>query len=190
MTITAHAALLVATVTAAATGCSGPAATCGPDTAPIVGLIVTAATAPTPTALSYGGLVASANNDCPDPAAPAGVVSLTIGGKLDGGTDPVSLCVPRPDQLASGALALGADTGAIHIVDLRATAAGCTYAFDRTIAPTGSATAAGVCGAGSDPRGFALTFNGAVTLKRTCGATIDSVRATIAGTVAVAGPPA
>jgi hypothetical protein len=46
----------------------------------------------------YTMLQAGANNDCPDPNAPAGVISLTIAGIQDG-IEPglITLCVPRPD---------------------------------------------------------------------------------------------
>ena len=62
----------------------------------------------------------------------------------------------------------------------------CSYAIDSTRIPTGTASGKGVCGGGTDPGGFELVVNGALSLSRTC-ATVDTVAVTLAGTVAVAG---
>jgi hypothetical protein len=179
---------LVATLVLALAGpgCSDPAS-CGPGTAPVGGLTANAGGV----TWSYGALSASANNDCPAADAPAGVISLTISGTVSGGSDPISLCVPRPDLLGSGARTLGVDLGSgdVRVVDLRGSGGGCTYAFDRTVPPTGAVSAAGVCANGTDPMGFALTFNATIGLKQTCETVVTSVSATVTGTTAVAGPP-
>lgn len=134
------------------------------------------------TVLRYRGLVARANNDCPDPAAPAGVVSLTLSATQVGGTVPLTFCVPRPDLLA-GSRALGAD---VQVIDVFGAADGCSYRLAAAPAPTGTVTASGVCGAGRDPAGFALDFAGQVTLERTCGSgPTANVTAALSGAVAV-----
>ena len=122
--------------------------------------------------LVFGDLVAGANNDCPDPAAPAGVISLTISGTEMGATGLVTFCVPRPDQLATMALPLGRR---VKIIDLSASDAACTYAFDASKIPTGTAKGQGMCGNGSDAAGFAMIVDGFIGLQRTCGATVDTV---------------
>jgi hypothetical protein len=163
-------------------GCSsGPAkpdAFCGPGGASTSGLVASG----TGFTLTFGNLTAGANNDCPDPAAPAGVVSLTIFAHQTDGTGLVTLCVKRPDKLAGG-LALDTD---VEVVDANGTAGGCTFSIDRTTPPTGTASSTGECNGGTGQAGFALTVDGTMQLTRTCGATMDSVAATFQGTVAVA----
>ncbi|HTJ45433.1 MAG TPA: hypothetical protein VL463_25180 [Kofleriaceae bacterium] len=163
--------------------CCGSDPVCGPGMAADNGLEL----AGTGVDVHYKDLHASANNDCPDPSAPSGVISLTIGGSQDGSAFPVTLCIPRPDRLSSGALALGTD---VKIIDLGADIGnGCTLARATTPDPTGTVKASGLCGNGKDPAGFALTFeNGVVPMKRTCGAQVDVLNLALTGTVAVAGP--
>jgi len=67
--------LSIISVLVCANGCSDP--DCGPHGAP-ADLAISGANV----SLSYGGLSGSPNNDCPDPGAPKGVVSLTICGEL------------------------------------------------------------------------------------------------------------
>lgn len=175
-------ALLVAVV-ALAPACDDDE-TCGVGSAPASGLVASA----TGVTLTYGDLSSLSGNDCPDPAAPSGVVSLSIEGRTADGTGLVTFCIPRPDQLGSGARALGntPTMADVRVIDLTGMAAGCSYDFESTLpAPTGTVTASGVCANGTDPAGFALTIDGTVTVTRTCGATVDSVALTLAGTVAV-----
>jgi hypothetical protein len=132
--------------------------------------------------LIYGGLRSGANNDCPDPAAPAGIVSLTVTGSQMGGTGLITLCIPRPDQLST----TGALGTSVKIVDLTGTdTAACTYAYDSFHPPTGTVHGVGVCANGSDKSGFGLVFDGFLGLKRTCAGTTDSVSVGITGDVAV-----
>lgn len=178
--------LSIISVVALASGCSDP--DCGPHGAP-ADLAITGANV----ALSYGGLFGSPNNDCPDPTAPKGVVSLTVCGELTtapggctgAGGGVLTLCISRPDKLGTP-LALGSD---VQVIDVSGSDASCSYIADLTVTPSGTAKGAHVCGNGSDKAGFALTIDGQLALQRTCGATVDSVPVTIAGTVAVAGPP-
>lgn len=158
--------------------------TCGVGDAPASGLVASTGAV----ALTYGDLSSLSGNDCPDPTAPSGVVSLSIEGRTADGTGLVTFCIPRPDLLGTGARALGntPSMADVRVIDLTGTADGCTYDFESTLpAPTGTVTATGVCANGTDPAGFALTVDGTVTVTRTCGATVDSVTLELAGTVAV-----
>jgi hypothetical protein len=168
---------------AAAVACCGDDS-CGPGDAPDTGLVA----AGDAIALTYGNLTGGLNNDCPASDAPAGVVSLTIAGMQVGGSGFITLCVARPDLLATQAQALGLDVPdvEVRIVDLVGMADSCSFAIDRSQPATGSATASGLCGNGGDAAGFALALDGSLSLTRTCGATIDSVRVTLDGRVAVA----
>jgi hypothetical protein len=153
---------------------------CGPNGAAAFGLV---ATNGSDVALTYGNLTSMVNNDCPDPAAPAGVVSLTILGQQSGGTGFINLCVPRPDLLATTPGHLGFD---VKIVDLKGDLNSCMFAINTTTVPSGMVTSDGLCKNGSDSRGYALAFNGNIVLSRTCAGTTDSVPAALTGTVAVA----
>ncbi len=163
-------------------GCSDDA--CGPGGAPASGLVASSDLV----ALTYGGLSGLLGNDCPDPAAPEGVISLSIEGRqADDPSGLITFCIPRPDLLMQGDRTLGHTTSSadVRIVDLRGNADGCAYEIDRTQPPTGAAQATGVCDNGDSPDGFALSLDGAVSLRRTCGATVDSVPVTLRGRVAV-----
>jgi hypothetical protein len=177
---TTSVALLAA---APAAGCGDDS--CGPGGAPDVGLVASGDAV----TLTYGQLRGGLNNDCPAQAAPAGVTSLTIAGtQADGGGGFVTLCVGRPDLLASGPQALGLDVAGVaaRVVDLGGAANNCSFAIDRSKPVTGTASATGLCGNGSDAAGFALVVDGALSLTRTCGATVDSVAIALHGRVAVA----
>jgi hypothetical protein len=177
---TSAAAAGLALSAAAHAGCGDD---CGPGGAPSTGLVLAGDTA----TLTYGTLSGLIGNDCPDPAAPAGVISLSIEGFQDGGTGRITFCVPRPDLLMQGARTLGTATSTsdVRIIDANGMAAGCTFAIDSAQQPSGSAEASGVCDNGDSPDGFALSLDGTVTLKRTCGPTMDSIAATLRGRVAV-----
>ncbi len=145
------------------------------------------ASGPGDLAVTYGNLSSLSGNDCPDPAAPDGVVSLSIEGQALGGTGLVTFCIPRPDLLGSGNRTLGNTAmGDVRVIDLQATTATCSYRARSTLpAPTGTVTATGVCDNGTNPAGFALSIDGALMVERTCGATVDQIPITIAGRVAV-----
>lgn len=166
-------------------GCPSDGDECGPGDAPDDGLVATGLGVE----LTYGGLAAGPNNDCPVDGTPEGVISLTIAGvqtDLPGGL--FTLCVPRPDLLSAGE-SLGIDDPAsedpaVRVVDVSGADVSCEYDLDDTVPPTGTARAEGLCdptGAG----GFALVLDGEVTLTRTCGAVIDSVVVQLTGTAAV-----
>ena len=164
----------------AGTACCG-GDSCGPGSAAPDGLGL----AGTGVDVKYSGLVAHANNDCPDPNAPAGVVAMTIDGTQVGTSFSVTLCIPRPDKLQAGETAqLGTD---VQIMDLDATlGGGCTLARAASMPASGTVVATGVCGNGGDSAGFALRFDGVVPETRTCGAQVDVLNLALSGTVAVA----
>jgi hypothetical protein len=176
--------LLFLSITSAAllVGCSDDK--CGAMGAADVGLVA----ATDQVTITYGHLSALAGNDCPDPAAPAGVVSQTISGTQTDGTGLVTLCVPRPDLLMTGTRAFGTATSMadVRITDATGTANNCTFTLDSTRTPSGGLTAKGVCGNGDDPAGFQIVASGGMTLKRDCAGALDSVPVTFRGTVAVA----
>jgi hypothetical protein len=154
--------------------------TCGPNGAAEFGL---AATNGSDVALTFGGLTSGPNHDCPDPAAPSGVESLTIIGHQSGGAGLINFCVPRPDLLAKAPARLGFD---VKIIDLSGDQNSCSFAINTTTVPSGSVTSDGMCNSGQGPQGYALAFNGNIVLSRTCNGTTDMVPAALSGTVAVA----
>lgn len=168
-----------------APGCGGDS--CGPGGAPDTGLVASGGGL----TLTYGGLRGSPNRDCPSASAPSSVISLSITGQQTdaGSSGLVTLCIGRPDLLASQSLALGAEPNTdVHVVDLSGTAGGCALTVDHLQPPGGTASASGLCGNGGDAAGFALVLDATVTLTRTCGTTTDPVPVTLRGRVAVAGP--
>ena len=175
--------LAIAVAIAAALAGCGDGESCGAGTASKTGLTATGDNV----ALTWGTLTSGLNNDCPDSAAPAGVVSVTIFGFQSGGAGSITLCVSRPDLLADGSQTLGHDaaTAQVRIVDLNGDADICTYTIDRSTPVTGTATASGLCDNGSDPAGFAITLDGTLSFTRTCGTTIDSVQVMLRGSNAV-----
>ncbi len=169
--------LAIAVTGALGAGCSTEE-DCGSGGAPAGDLEVAA----TGLSLRYQDLRARPNNDCPDPAAPAGVISLTLSGTTAGNDQAfVTFCVPRPDLL-EGSRALGTE---VQVVDVFGSDSTCSYRQLRGSVPSGTVTASGVCSAGRDPAGFALDFAGEVSIERTCGANKDTLRATLTGKIAV-----
>ncbi len=168
-------------------GCSDSALDCGTHGAPVSGLV----TAGTGAMLTFGNMSASPNNDCPVSGAPSGVTSLTITGTQTDGQGRITLCVGRPDRLATGTQALGttAGQGQVALVDLAGSSNGCMLAFDTTQPPpTGTVTVTGMCDNGESSSGFSLVLDGALSMTRTCGQAVDSLSVTLTGRVAVAGP--
>lgn len=165
---------------------SPDAASCGPGDAP-AGVVASGG----PVALTYGQFTGGLNNDCPASGAPMGVISMTIlGMQTDaGGGGFFTLCIGRPDLLASQPLGIGFDAAAaVRVVDFNGQASGCTFTVDRSQPPGGTASASGLCDNGRNAAGFALALDATLTLTRTCGTTTDAVPVTVRGGVAVAGP--
>ena len=125
-----------------------------------------------------------ANNDCRDPMAPDGVISLTIDGTQTDAAQIITLCIPRPDLLMVGdPMPIG--TG-IRIIDLLGEKDGCTYAFESTRPVTGTVAAIGMCDNGTNDAGYALNFDGNISLRRMCPTMSDTIAVGISGKVAVA----
>jgi hypothetical protein len=157
---------------------------CGPMGAPKDGL----AASSTEVTLSYANLTSRAGSDCPDPDAPEGVIAVTIEGMQTDGTGFITLCIPRPDLLELGNRSLGhtLSTADIRIIDVVGSSNNCTYNIDKTRPPTGKGAGIGVCSNGTDKAGFAIDIDGAISLRRTCGATTDTVAVKLSGKIAVA----
>ncbi len=139
----------------------------------------------------YENLTSLAGNDCPDPDAPEGVISISIEGHQVGNPSGLlTLCIPRMDLMmvpGSGhSLGTSQSMADVRIFDMSGEYEGCTFAFDSTRPPTGNVGAIGVCGNGDSESGFALDIDGNVSLRRTCGTTIDSVAVELKGKIAVA----
>lgn len=167
----------------ASSGCSDD---CGTGGAPATGIIA----AGDSLALTYGNLSGLIGNDCPDPAAPEGVISLSVEGtEVSGGAGNgrLTFCIPRPDLLLEGDRTLGTagSTADVRLIDVSGSANNCTFSIDSTQQPTGTASATGVCDNGDSPKGFALAIDASLTLRRMCGATPDSLAITLRGRVAV-----
>jgi len=145
-----------------------------------------------PAALTYGKFTGGLNNDCPASGAPMGVISMTIAGMQTdtGGGGFATLCVGRPDLLATRSLAIGFDAAAaVRVFELNGQASGCTFTVDRTQPATGTASTSGLCDSGRNAAGFAFMLDATLALTRTCGTTVDTVPVTLHGRVAVSGPP-
>jgi hypothetical protein len=139
---------------------------------------------------SYSALTSHENHDCVAPNTPAGVVALTIDGVAVGGDGLFTLCIPRPDLLATQPMGLAStsSTGSdVQVIDMTGSAGGgCTFALDQTAAVSGTISAAGLCDEGS--AGYSLSINAGVTVDVSCGSgSATSVSVTASGTVAVTG---
>jgi len=155
--------------------------TCGPGDAPAAGIT---AEVEAGSSVVYGDFVAGPNNDCPDPSDPSAPTSLTIVGTQTGQAFPLTLCVRRPDRFGATPAALGTD---IVIEDVGAVVGDCQIRLDRQgAAPSGTATATGLCDRGTNAAGFALELSGAVSVIRTCGTVSTPLRLTLSGRTAVA----
>jgi hypothetical protein len=181
--------VIAALATAACAGCGDDE--CGPMGASNSGLTASSAEV----TLIYGGLTSLRGNDCPDPDAPEGVISISIEGLQQnvppGDVTPYhfTVCIPRMDLFTPGSehtLGTSMSNADVRIFDTAGkTEDGCTFAFDSSRPPTGTVIGNGVCGNGDSEAGFALTFDGAFSLRRTCGSTIDTVAVTLVGEIAV-----
>lgn len=178
--------LSITSALVAASGCGDDS--CGPMGAPASGLVASSADV----MLTYGNFSSGANNDCPDPMAPSGVVSLTITGSQVSTGSLVTFCVPRPDMLRAG-VPIG--TG-LRIIDFNGEANGCGYCLSPSSVPDGTAQAEGICDNGTNSAGFSLTLNGHIVLSEVCPASPTcpsssgrQVPVQLSGTVAVKSVP-
>src|SRR5688500_14881512 len=133
---------------------------CPSDDAPVCGTDFADDSGITAGDFEYGGFVAGANNDCPFAGAPAGVVSVTIGGsqRAPAGAAVIGLCLPRPDLIEAGGefpLSLVHEpalaTDRVQLVDLEAAHEdGCRWDLDETVEPDGVARFEGFCRDGGE----------------------------------------
>src|SRR5688572_29815149 len=84
--------LLVLSAAAALAGCSDDDS-CGPGSAPAAGITLTVGGE----TVTYDGFTASENNDCT--VQGSGVISVSVHGSQAGGSQALTLCLPRPDLL-------------------------------------------------------------------------------------------
>ena len=169
-------------ISAALFGCPNHGETCGASANS--GTLTASATN---ISLSYGGLSAGLNNDCPAHDGST-VVSLTITGNeitSGSGFGVVTFCVPRPDLLESMSQAIGGSGALVQVVDVTGADASCTYALDSAVTPSGTLSSTGMCDDGSNAAGFTLTVDGAFTLDRTCGSAKDTVSVMLTGSTDV-----
>jgi hypothetical protein len=163
---------------------------CSDDSCGTHGAPATIAVAGDAVTITYSELTSLAANDCTLPGMPDGVVSISIEGtQIDGNRDGrITLCIPRPDQLNAGMKSVGTaiSTADVRIIDLHGSFESCTFTLDSATLPTGTGGSEGVCANGTDAAGFALDLDAGVMMKRTCGATIDTVPAVLRGRVAIA----
>jgi hypothetical protein len=167
----------------AITGCSSDDTSCGIGNVAQTGMkLIGVGTGGSD--VGFGPLDAGANNDCPAPMAPSGVISLTIGGTQTGGAAPITFCVSRPDLLGKSSLAIGTD---FQLVDVNADVDGCRLSLDRSTPASGTAKATGLCGNGIDPAGFGLTLDAEVSLSKQCaGGPTQLLRVPLRGTIEIA----
>jgi hypothetical protein len=185
------AALAIALAGALLGACGDDAGdTCGPGAAPADGITLTVGAEQ----VTYGGFSASVNNDCT--ISGSGVISVTVHGRQVGGTGVLTVCLPRPDLLGAGPVALSPgrtppEAGdRVQLIDATATmAGGCAVSRDPAVPPAATATFTGYCDGGADPAGYALGFDGTISLQSTCAGGPTAVSATLAGTAAVVVQP-
>jgi hypothetical protein len=160
--------------------CPSPAPTCG------IGDVTTSTLGASGggDTVAYGEWRASENNDCPDPAAPSGVVSVTINAAQTSptGTASFGLCLPRPDLVAeSGDATLDLGSADLQLTDVQGALGGANCRWHDARNATGSAHFTGFCGAGSTD-GFAIAVTGTATVTRSCdGAADEDVTLTLSG---------
>ena len=152
---------------------------CGPGTATEFGLVASSAEV----TLVFGALVSGQNNDCPDAAAPSGVISLTLQGMQQGGPGLITFCVSRPDVLAKEQTPLNSVNA--RIIDLNGEADGCSYAYDSTRPVAGTFEASGLCDNGANKAGYAIGVDGNVSMTRMCPTMSDTLAVAFNGKAAV-----
>ena len=155
--------------------------TCGPGDAPGDGMLLSGSGVE----VRYHQAIGAVNNDCPDPAAPEGVISLTISMTQVSGADQITLCVGRPDRLTE-TLTLGTD---VEVVDVGGESGGCILSRNTTTPASGTVRADGICENGTDPAGFALEIQGQVSVDRDCSGSVDTLRLDLVGLISVGPDP-
>ena len=137
---------------------------------------------------------ARSDDRCPASDAPSGVASLTIDAMqpwIDGsgyaGGGHLTLCIGRPDLLATGPLALGDDVAGspVRVVEASALNLDRDYARDPSRRVLGTIAATGLCASGHPAGAFAHDVTATLPLTQTCGRDVSAVEATLAGRVTV-----
>ena len=173
------AGLAAVALSATLSGCG--ADVCGPGDAGASGLTADiGGGAP----LAYGSFTSSPNNDCtPGERMPT---SLTVGGTQVGQPGfHMTLCIPRPDHVPSGAIDI-VDSETVQVIDVNGRVdPDCVLTLDRTRTGSGTLQFAGYCGDGLDEAGYALVLNATLPGTKTCGATADAVDIVLSGAVSV-----
>jgi hypothetical protein len=179
-----HSAISLALVASGVAACGDGDDRCGPGPIAEQGLVASSADV----VLTFDDLTALAGNDCPDPMAPEGVISLSLEGTQIDGTGLITLCIPRPDLLMMGQRTIGTFTSMadVRIIDLMGTYNNCMFNLDTTRPPLGEASARGVCDNGTHVEGFRLDIDGSLSLRRNCNNALSTVAVTLVGKLAVA----
>ena len=190
-TSVAAAAALLALALAGCPGDDAPPVECGVSGAPDEGITAAA----DGDQARFGDWVAGANNDCPGPGAPAGVVSLTVfGAQVEpAGAAFVTVCLPRPDLIREESYPLSRDVqpvpadDRVQLIDVQAAFGdGCRWDLDDTAEPDGTAAFTGLCEGGVDPAGFTMTLAATATVVETCPEAADrTLEVTLEGSVHV-----
>lgn len=177
--------LLASTLAVGCAGCGDDE--CGPMGAQPAALVASSAAV----TLTYGSLTSLVGNDCPAVEPPPGVISVSVEGKQVDGPGLITFCIARPDLFNGTRATLGTalSMADVRIFDVTGTVDNCMYTLDSTRPPTGFAAGLGVCENGDSSAGFGVDFDGAISLRRTCGSTIDTVAVTLTGIVAVTRRP-
>lgn len=167
--------LLVALV-ACGGGQGGGSGECGPD---LPTDVMTATDSDRTIALVYDDFVATADDLCPDAAAPEG---LTIRATHVESGRPFEICVPRPDLAATDNRVGG---GELEVVSAEAELAGCTFAPTTGTGAFGGFEVGGFCDEGTHPAGFRMSASLQISMRRDCAGTVTGHMLVFAGTVEV-----
>jgi hypothetical protein len=147
----------------------------------------------------FGLVTAGANNDCPAPAPPDGLISVTVFAEQvePAGAAVLTFCLPRPDLLEGDeggvTVPLLPDTqpagegDRVHLIDVQAAHPdGCRWEGAVGAVPSGTVTFRGLCGDAVDEGAWDLTIDAEVDVTETCEGEPDvDVAVTIEGTATV-----
>ena len=171
------AGIVIVTVIIVAACGGGSGGVCGPD---IATGVITASDPDETVSLVYDNFTA-APGLCDDPAAPAGVVSLSIRGRHENGGE-FAFCIPRPDRLEETGRVGG---GELELLSTDASTQGCTFELSPGAGGFGGAEVGGFCGGGLDPAGFRFTSSIQTSVRRDCVGTVTTLTMVFIGTVEV-----
>jgi hypothetical protein len=147
----------------------------------------------------FGAITAGANNDCPAPSPPDGLISVTVFAEQvePAGAAVLTFCLPRPDLLEGdeGGVTVpllpdtqpAGEADRVHLIDVQADHGdGCRWEGAAGAVPTGTVTFRGLCGDAVEEGPWDLTIDAAVDATETCEGEPDvNVSVTIEGTATV-----